>query len=77
MFSVEVFKNLKWEEAGIKISEEYKTNLRFADDMVLMNELADTLQKMILQLHRGNQKLCFRMNRKKPKVMFNNYIPGH
>ena len=35
--SVEVFKNLEWEEAGIQINEEYLNYLRFGDDIILMN----------------------------------------
>ena len=47
--SEEAFKNLEWEETGFKINE-HLNNLRFADDIVLMNKSTDKLQQMILQL---------------------------
>ena len=37
----------------------------------------DELQQMILQLHKESQKIGLKMNMKKTKVMFNNYIPNH
>ena len=42
-----------------------------------MSELKDELQQMILQLHRESQKVGLKMNMKKTKVMFNNYILDH
>ncbi len=31
----QVFKNLQWEDKGLKINGQYLNNLRFADDIVL------------------------------------------
>ena len=42
-----------------------------------MSESADELQQMISQLHKESQKIGLKMNMKKTKVMFNNYIPNH
>jgi len=42
----EVFKNLDWEGKGIKIHGNHLTNLRFADDIVLLSNSTEELQKM-------------------------------
>ena len=39
-----------------------------------MNETTDELKQMILQIHRESQKVDLKINIKKTKVMFNNYI---
>ena len=39
-----------------------------------MSKSTDELQQIILQLHRESQKVCLKMNMKKTKMMFNNYI---
>ena len=39
-----------------------------------MSESTDELQQIILQLHRESQKVKLKMNMKKTKMMFNNYI---
>ena len=44
----EVLKDLEWEESGIQINGEYLNNIRFAYDIVLMNESTDELQHRIL-----------------------------
>ena len=64
-------------ETGIQINGEYLNNIRSANDIVLMSELIDELQQMILQLHRESQKVVLKMNIKKTKEMFNNYIQDH
>ena len=68
---------MDWKETGIQINGEYLNNLRFADDIVLMNESTDGLKQIILQLHRGSQKVGLKMNMKITKVVFNNFIQDH
>ena len=67
----EVFKNLEWENVGIKIDGEYLNNLRFADDIVLMSESGEELQMMLGDLNRESRKIGLKMNMGKTKVMFN------
>ena len=69
----EGLRTLNEKKKEIQINREYLNNLRFADYIVLMNELMDELQQMILQLHRESQKVGLKMNIKKTKVMFNNF----
>ena len=47
----EVLINLEWEKVEIQMNGKYLNNLRLADDIILMSEPTDELQKMILQLH--------------------------
>ena len=42
-----------------------------------MSESTDQLQQLILQLYKESQKVGLKMNMKKTKVMFNNYILDH
>ena len=55
----------------------YLNNLKFVFDIVLMNESPYKLQHMILQLDRQSQKLGLKINLKKTKMVFNNYILDH
>ena len=43
--------------------------------IVLMSEMTDELQQMILQLYRKSQKVGLKVNMKKTKLMFIDYIP--
>ncbi len=47
----EVFRNLRWDDLGIKIDGEY-LNLRIADDIVLLSESEG---KMIEKLNRESK----------------------
>ncbi len=35
---LEVFRKMNWEEKGIKINGQWMSNLRFADDIVLISQ---------------------------------------
>ena len=61
----------------MQIKGEYLNNYKFDNVIVLMSESKDKLQQMILQLQRESQKVSLKMNMKKTKVMFNNYILDH
>lgn len=41
---------LAWENAGLLINGEYLSNFRFADDIVLLSESAEHLQKMLEEM---------------------------
>jgi hypothetical protein len=56
---------------GIKINGEYLSQLRFADDSVLMAADLDQAQVMLQQLNEESSKIGLKMNLSKTKVMTN------
>ena len=56
---------------------KYLINLQFADDIVLMSELIDDLQQKILQFFKVSHIMGLKINMKKTKLMFSNYILGN
>ena len=70
----EIFKKLNWTNKGIKVGDEYLNNLRFADDIILFSETSGDLKTMVEELNRESLRVGLKMNKKKTKVMFNNYI---
>ena len=71
----EIFKKLNWNEKnyGIEIDGEYLSNLRFADDILLLTNSADQLQNMINELKRESEVVGQKKNQLKTKVMFTHY----
>lgn len=69
-----VFRRLDWEEKGMNIDGERFTNLRFADDVVLVSEKCEELEEMINELNRESLKVGLKMNREKTKVLFNPFV---
>ena len=63
--------------SGTQINGKYLNNLQFTNNIVLLSESTYELQQMILQLHKESQKVGLKMNKKKIKVVFNNYILDH
>ena len=49
----DVFKTLRWDRMGINVNGEYLTYLRFADDIVIMAQSLQDLQKMLDVLGSG------------------------
>lgn len=45
-----VFKKLDWKNTGLRVNEEYLSPLTFADDIVLISDPAEHLQKMLEEL---------------------------
>lgn len=43
----EVFRDLEWEEVGIRVNGKRLNNLKFADDIVLMGESRKEIEKML------------------------------
>ena len=54
-------------------TDEYLSNLRFANDILLLTNSADQLQKMIDELNAESKAVGLKMNQLKNKVMFNQY----
>lgn len=42
-----VFNELQWEERGLNINEERTNNLKYLDDIVLIDENSNNLQQML------------------------------
>lgn len=62
---------MDWETYGININGEYLSNLRFADDIILITESHTQLQEMISSLDEESQKYGLTMNCQKTKAMTN------
>lgn len=69
-----VFKTLQWDGMGINVNGEYLSHLRFADDIVIMAESLQDLQKMLSSLNAASRRVGLGMNLDKTKVMFNEHI---
>lgn len=69
----EIFKNLKWKERkkGIKIEGKYLSNLRFADDLVILANSATELRILLQELSTQSKNVGLEMNQQKTKVMTN------
>lgn len=71
----DVFKQLNWENVGINIDGTFLNNLRFADDIVLINSDINELRSMIQQLNNASKKVGLAMNINKTKIMSSNNDP--
>ncbi|RVE40575.1 hypothetical protein evm_014776 [Chilo suppressalis] len=70
----DMFKTLNWKGHGININGERISHLRFADDIVIMAETLQDLQKMLNDLADSSIRIGLRMNLDKTKVMFNEHV---
>ncbi len=68
----EVFKMLDWQEKGIDINGEKISNLRFADDVVLLAPTVEELRTMICELEEAGDKAGLEMNLQKTKILKTN-----
>jgi hypothetical protein len=68
------FKVLDWKGRGININGEYITQLRFADDIVVMAETMEDHSAMLADLCRASDRVSLKMNMDKTKIMFNIYV---
>ena len=56
-------------EAGIKIAGRSINNLRHADDTTLMAESEEELKSLLMKVKEESEKLCFKLNFQKTKIM--------
>jgi hypothetical protein len=70
----DMFKTLNWKGRGININGEYTSDLRFADEIVIMAETLQDLQLMLNDLADTSARIGLRMNLDKTKVMFNEHV---
>ncbi|XP_052737833.1 putative uncharacterized transposon-derived protein F52C9.6 isoform X1 [Bicyclus anynana] len=73
----DVFKLLDWDGLGININGEYITQLRFADDVVIMAQTLDDLSTMLNDLSSVSQQVGLKMNMGKTKIMCNAHVSLH
>ena len=75
-----IFRDLNWENYGLKIDGVSLTNLRFADDVTLIAKNAEELQEMLKQLVQKSDeyglqinygKTCILTNAEKTKITIN------
>lgn len=66
-----LFRDLEWDNLGININGKKLNHLRFADDLVLITDNANTLQHMLQQLAEASKAVGLTMNKSKTKVMTN------
>ncbi|CAG5038820.1 unnamed protein product [Parnassius apollo] len=66
-----IFDNLNWQSEGIRVNQDQLTHLRFADDIVLFAETSKRLEKMISILSDESEKVGFKMNENKTKILTN------
>ncbi|CAG9840644.1 unnamed protein product [Diabrotica balteata] len=67
----DVFKRLHWDDLGININGQNLNHLRYADDIVLITEKSEELQRMMEELDRESTKIGLKMNYSKTKTMTN------
>ena len=68
-----VFRRMELEDRGISINGHLLTNLRFADDLVLIAHTFEELQDLIDELHNKSTAAGLKIHPEKTKVMCNEY----
>ena len=56
-------------QAGIKIAWRNTSNLRYADDTILMAESADELKSLLMKVKEESEKVRLKLNIQKTKIM--------
>lgn len=65
------FKSLEWEDKGINVDGEYLSNLRFADDIVIISDDLGEIGDMLRELHAAAKRVGLSINFNKTKLMTN------
>ena len=61
-------------QAGVKIAERNTNNLRYADDTTLMAESEEELKSFLMKVKEESEKVGFRLNIQKTKIMISGPI---
>ncbi len=69
-----IFWELGWENRGIKIDGKWLNNLRFTDDVALISQKSEELQKMANELCKASRKAGLHINTRKMVVLRNQVI---
>ena len=56
-------------QAGIKITERYINNLRYADDTTLMAESKEELKSLLMKVKEESEKVGLKLNIQKMKII--------
>ncbi|CAH2209455.1 jg18977 [Pararge aegeria aegeria] len=64
----EIFRNMDCQNYGIKINGTFLNHLRFADNLVLVADNHETLQKMLQELSESSKQMGLTMNKTKQKL---------
>ena len=56
-------------QAGIKIAGRYINNLRYADDITLMAESIEELQRVLMKVKEKSEKVGLKLNIRNTKIM--------
>ena len=64
-----MFKSLKWEGKGLCVNGEYISNLRFADDLVIIAKEEEELINMLEELNEEGKKKGLEISIEKTKIM--------
>ncbi|TKR73976.1 hypothetical protein L596_021211 [Steinernema carpocapsae] len=65
----ETFKELSWEDRGLNINGRRLSNLRFADNIVLIAESEEELQQLVAEQQEASRRSGLKINREKTKTM--------
>lgn len=66
-----IFRNLSWNDLGIKIGARTLNNLRYADDLVIFANTKTDLIAMLGDLKRESKAVGLEINEEKTKIMNN------
>ena len=55
--------------AGIRIARRYISNLRYADDTILMAESEEELKSLLMKVKEDSEKVGLKLNIQKTKIM--------
>ena len=55
-------------QAGIKIARRNINNLRYADDITLMEESEEELKSLLMKVKEESEKVCLKLNIQKTKI---------
>ncbi|XKL63185.1 hypothetical protein PGB90_005549 [Kerria lacca] len=69
-----IFKNLDWGDKGISINGEKVSNLRFADDVVIIAGSFNQLEEMLHELDNQGREAGLNINTNKTKILTNNSL---
>ena len=64
-------------QAGIKIAAENITNLRYADNTILMAESEEELKSLLMKVKEESEKVGLKLNIQKTKIMASGLIMGN
>ena len=66
-----IMRNARLDEAraGIKIAERNISNLRYADDTMLMAESEEELKSLLMKMKEESEKVGLKLNIQKTKIM--------